>query len=282
MTSAVLKIMPIALMLLIALASLVSHAAKPELLLLTKYQPSLSIDGWYMSEKLDGVRAYWNGEQLISRQGNAFSAPNWFVKNLPPFELDGELWISRGLFEDTLSIVSRGEPDSRWQRVSYHLFEVPNALGDFDARMELVRQYLRDNLLTHVTVIPQEVCHDVNHLNTRLETVVKAGGEGLVLRNPASGYETGRSLNALKVKKQDDMEGRVIGYRPGKGKYQGMTGALWVEIEGKQRFYIGTGLSDQDRKTPPAKGSLITFRHHGFTDKGIPRFASYLRVRNTP
>ena len=113
----------------------------------------------------------------------------------------------------------------------------------------------------------------------RLRTVEFDGGEGLVLRNPVSAYEIGRSPNALKVKRFDDMEGRVIGYRAGRGKYTGMTGALWVEIESGKRFYIGSGLTDRDRARPPAIGSMITFRYQGFTSKGIPRFASFLRVR---
>lgn len=112
--------------------------------------------------------------------------------------------------------------------------------------------------------------------------MTEGGGEGIVLRNPTAAYETGRSLNALKVKRFADMEGRVLGYRPGTGKYTGMTGALWVEIEGGQRLYIGSGLSDAERADPPPVGSLVTFRYQGFTRNGIPRFPSFLRVREKP
>jgi DNA ligase-1 len=113
----------------------------------------------------------------------------------------------------------------------------------------------------------------------RLAAVESAGGEGLVLRNPAAPYETGRTSNALKVKRFDDMEARVVGYKPGKGKYSGMTGALRVELEDGTRFLIGSGLSDAERADPPPVGSRITFRHQGFTARGIPRFASFLRIR---
>ena len=259
--------------------ALATRAAAPELILLQKYRPGMDVAGWYMSEKLDGVRAYWDGRRLLSRKGKPFAAPAWFTDELPPFQLDGELWIAHGRFSQTLSITSRDRPHSGWRALTYNIFEVPRAPGDFDARLGLLRQYLQQHPLEHVQIIPQQVCRDVDHLMARLEAVESSGGEGLVLRNPDTWYETGRSPNALKVKSFDDMEGRVIGYRPGKGKYTGMTGALWVEIAGGARFHIGSGLSDDERVDPPAIGSVITFKYQGLTNSGIPRFASYLRVR---
>ncbi len=267
--------------LLVLFVTLTAHAAAPDLLLLTKYRPGMDVSGWFMSEKLDGVRAYWDGRQLLSRQGKLFAAPSWFTEKLPPFELDGELWIARGRFEETLSITSRDQPHPGWRRITYNIFEVPNAPGGLDARLGRLRQYLALDSVEQLRIISQAVCRDVAHVMTRLMAVDAAGGEGLVLRNPGSPYETGRSPNALKVKRFDDMEGRVVGYRPGKGKYHGMTGALWVEIEGNKRFYIGSGLTDRERAAPPAVGSVITFKYQGFTNNGIPRFASFLRVDDT-
>jgi len=85
--------------------------AAPGLLLLEKYRPGMDISGWYMSEKLDGVRTYWNGEELLSRQGNAFAAPPWFLADFPPFELDGELWRGkRFLIGSGLSDEDRKHP----------------------------------------------------------------------------------------------------------------------------------------------------------------------------
>jgi DNA ligase len=265
--------------LLALFVTLTANAVASDLLLLTRYRPGMDVSGWYMSEKLDGVRAYWDGQQLLSRQGNLFAAPRWFTQEFPPFELDGELWIARGSFEETLSITSRDRPHPGWRRITYNIFEAPNAPGGLDARLGLLREYLEHHSVAHIRIIPQAVCRNADHLMTRLMAVDAVGGEGLVLRNPDSPYETGRSPNVLKVKRFNDMEGQVIGYRPGKGKYHGMTGALLVEIEGNKRFYIGSGLTDRERAAPPAVGSVITFRYLGFTSKGIPRFASYLRVR---
>ncbi|WP_456377142.1 DNA ligase [Thiolapillus sp.] len=264
---------------LLLLFPLLVQGGEPQLLLLKKYRPGMDVNGWLMSEKLDGVRAYWDGHQLLTRRGKHIAAPHWFTKDLPPFALDGELWIARGSFEETLSVVSRDQPHAGWRRVSYNIFELPHAPGGLKARLGKLEDYLIRRPLEHVRIIPQAMCRNVEQLMKQLDAIVAAGGEGLVLRNPESPYESGRSPNAIKVKRFDDMEGRVIGYRPGKGRLQGMVGALWVEINGGKRFYIGSGLTDQERAMPPMIGSVITFKHQGFSGNGIPRFASFLRVR---
>ncbi len=264
---------------LLLLFPLLVQSGEPELLLLKKYRPGMDVNGWLMSEKLDGVRAYWDGRKLLTRRGKHIAAPHWFTKDLPPFELDGELWIARGSFEETLSVVSQDQPHARWRRVSYNIFELPHAPGGLKERLGKLQAYLIRHPLEHVRIIPQTVCRDAEQLMKYLDAIVAAGGEGLVLRNPESAYESGRGPNAVKVKRFDDMEGRVIGYRLGKGRLQGMVGALWVEIKGGKHFYIGSGLTDQERAVPPAIGSVITFKHQGFSGNGIPRFASFLHVR---
>jgi len=235
-----------------------------------------------MSEKLDGVRAYWNGRQLFSRKGRPFAAPAWFTRDFPSFELDGELWVGRDRFEEVASITSRQQAHTGWQEISYNIFEVPNVPGGLDARLGRLRDYLSDRPVSHLRIIPQVPCEGEEHLQARLQEVEAAGGEGLVLRNPLSLYETGRSPNAIKAKRFDDMEGRVIGYRPGRGKFAGLVGSLQVEIPGGLSFYIGSGLKDWERENPPPLGAIITFKYQGLTDNGIPRFATFLRVRELP
>ncbi|MCK4708231.1 MAG: DNA ligase [Gammaproteobacteria bacterium] len=265
--------------LLLLVFSITAHSSAPDLILLTPYKADMDIAGWLMSEKLDGVRAYWDGRDLYSRKGNRLAAPDWFTSKLPAFELDGELWIQRGRFEQTLSIISRDLPHSGWRNISYNIFEVPNAQGGLQKRLQKLQQYLDNKPVEHLRLIPQIVCQSKQHLDQHLKIIEQKGGEGLVLRNPQSLYETGRSPNALKVKSFDDMEGKVIGYKPGKGKYLGKTGSLWVEIDGGKRFYIGSGLTDNERTNPPPINSIITFTHQGFTVNGIPRFASFMRIR---
>jgi len=147
-------------------------------------------------------------------------------------------------------------------------------------RLSRLQAYLAKHSVPYIRIIPQIRCHDDKHLQSQLAQVEAAGGEGLVLRKAQIPFQTGRSANALKVKSFDDAEGTVVGYRPGKGKYVGKTGSLWIEIADGKRFYIGSGLSEQQRTSPPPTGSIITFKHHGYTANGIPRFASFLRVRH--
>lgn len=242
----------------------------------------MDIAGWLVSEKLDGVRAFWDGKRLLSRQGNPFAAPNGFVAHFPPFELDGELWIGRGQFEAVAAITARQQPSEGWRRISYRIFEVPHAPGGLLERLARLRAYLEDHPGSPIRIIPQTPIVDGADLQARLAQVEAAGGEGLVLRAPDTPYETGRSDHALKVKSFDDMEGEVIGYRPGKGKYDGLVGALELRLPGGRVFYVGSGLSDRLRAHPPPLGSQVTFKYYGLTERGIPRFASFMRIRGLP
>lgn len=269
------------------LFSSITHAQtrqpdQPDLMLLNTYQADMDIAGWLMSEKLDGVRAYWTGSRLLSRRGRAFTPPDWFIKDFPPFALDGELWSKRGEFQKILSITAQHSPHPGWRHLRYKVFEVPEAPGGLRQRLSRVSNYLSEHPDTRIDVIAQLECRDHQHLQQKLTEIIALGGEGLVLRNPNSAYESGRTPNALKVKRFDDMQGVVIGYRPGKGKYQGLVGALHIELANGKRFYLGSGLSDQERASPPAIGERVDFRYQGFTEKGIPRFASYRSSRDLP
>lgn len=256
------------------------RAATPELLLLKT--PSNAKDcpqGWLISEKLDGVRAYWDGQHLRSRNGHAFAAPDWFTAALPPFELDGELWTTQGEFQRIASIVTRESPHDGWRAIGYHIFEVPNAPGGLIQRLGRLRDWLTDKPVAHLHLIPQIPCQGPEHLKRLWDDAEANGGEGLVLRNPASPYAIGRSHDALKLKRFDDMEALVVGHKPGQGRLIGKLGALLVELPDGQRFHIGTGFSDQERAAPPAIGTTVTFKYQGFTERGLPRFPVYLHVR---
>jgi len=116
-------------------------------------------------------------------------------------------------------------------------------------------------------------------LKTLLQTTVKAGGEGLMLHRGNSLYQSGRNGDVLKVKLHEDAEATVVGYEAGQGKYAPHIGALWVETPQGLRFKLGAGLSDVQRQNPPALGQWVTYRYRGLTDKGVPRFASFVRIR---
>ena len=251
----------------------------PNLLLANVWNPSIDPTGWWMSEKYDGLRAYWDGQKLWSRKGNLIHAPDYFLVELPrDIALDGELWIGYGKFEETASIVRSETPDDRWKRVHFMVFDAPQAKGTFEQRM----QFLRETVLEgnrFVRIVAQERCQGVAQLLAERDRVVRQGGEGLMLRQPESAYEPGRSPTLLKVKPYDDAEATVIAHEPGKGKFAGKLGALRVRTDDGREFSIGSGFTDAERESPPPVGTVITYRFQGLTAKGLPRFASYLRVR---
>ena len=269
------------ILLFISIVLLPIHAEKPNLLLLKSYKNDINISNWLISEKLDGVRAYWNGKDLVSRNGKAFAVPSWFVKGFPPFEIDGELWTKRGDFENVISIVNRQSPHEGWRNISYQIFEVPNQEGGLLERLEVLETWLVKNPNSFIKILPQKICKGSEHLKRLLAEVEAKGAEGLVVREPNALYVGKRSKSSLKIKSFQDDECVVKGYTKGKGKFEGLVGALLCEWKDRT-LKIGSGLSLEDRKFPPALDANITFKYNGLTKYGNPKFPVFLRVRKLP
>ncbi len=234
-----------------------------------------NITGWMMSEKLDGIRGYWDGKNLRTKNNYIIHAPKYFTKNFPPFALDGELWTKRADFETVQSIVLDDIPSDEWKLLTYNVFEVPNAEGNFTNRLAKVEPY-HDRYLK---VIKQIKCKDKEHLQTFLKEIESKGGEGVIIKNPTLDYFTGRSAQILKVKSFKDMEGEVIGHNGGKGKYKEMLGSLQIKLSNGVKFNLGGGFSDSERESPPVVGSMVTFKYYGLTKQGKPKYASFIRIR---
>lgn len=263
-----------------------NQRAAPRISLAENYHSDIDVTQYWVSEKLDGVRAYWDGKNLISRGGTIFNAPSWFTLNFPTEPLDGELWIQRGLFQQTVSAVMKHVPiDKEWKAVSYQTFDLPTSKDIFDSRLsqlkKVVGHYSRisANNRQFLKLIPQQRVDNTRQLTQLLNTLVAKGSEGLMLRRGDSYHHAGRNGDLLKYKPIYDDEATVVGYRAGKGKYRGKTGSLLVELSTGVRFYIGSGLTDKERVSPPSVGSVISFSFSGLTDNGIPRHARFLRIR---
>lgn len=251
----------------------------PPLLLANVWNPSMDPTGWWMSEKYDGLRGYWDGQKLWTRKGSLIHAPDYFLAELPrEVALDGELWIGHGKFEETASIVRSQAPDDRWKLIRYMVFDAPRAPGTFEQRMQFLRATLSDRN-RYVRIVAQERCQGAAQLVAERDRVVREGGEGLMLRQPGSLYEPKRSPTLLKVKPFDDAEATVIAHEPGTGKFAGKLGAFRVRTDDGREFSIGSGLTDAERDSPPPIGTVITYRFRGLTANGLPRFPSYLRIR---
>ncbi len=253
-------------------------AEAPPLLLADSEQGQADVSLYLVSEKLDGIRAFWDGEVLRTRQGNIVRAPSWFVAPLPKQPLDGELWLGRGQFERLASIVRRQTPDDeQWRQVRYLLFEMPQAAGTFRQRLQAMHSLVAQLALPWLQVVEQSTVASRQALDERLQQILRQGGEGLMLHRADALYTTGRSDVLLKMKAWRDGEATVLGYRPGQGKYTGMVGALHVRTSEGVELLLGSGLSDADRRQPPPIGSTITYRYRELTARGRPRFATYHR-----
>ena len=260
--------------------ALVAEAQPPALQLAKVYQPGMPLDGYWVSEKLDGVRAYWDGAQLWSKGGNRIAAPEWFTRGYPDQAMEGELWMGRGRFAEVSAAVRRLRPQAQeWRQIRLMLFDLPESRQPFAVRVQEMRALVAASSSYTLEVVTQTPATDHDRLMQQLDKVMARGGEGLMLHHGDSVYHAGRSDAVLKVKSYQDAEARVTGHVVGQGKFAGMLGALQVETDDGRRFRLGTGFSDAERRDPPPIGSTVTFKYYGLTATGLPRFASFLRVR---
>ena len=244
------------------------------------YREGIDLTRYWVSEKLDGVRARWDGTALRSRRGNRLHAPPWFVAGFPAEPLDGELWLGRGAFEKVSGTVRRAVPDDdAWRDVRFMVFDLPAHPADFDSRLLRLRALFAQPTSPHIGLIEQFRVADHAELMAALDRVVALGGEGLMLHDGRARYRAGRTNDLLKVKRYEDAEAVVVAHVPGRGKYAGLLGSLLVETPDGRRFRLGSGFSDEERRRPPPVGATVTYKHYGLTGNGIPRFASFLRAR---
>lgn len=244
------------------------------------YQRGVSLSDYWLSEKYDGLRGFWDGQRLLTRGGEVIAVPAWFTAGWPAQPMDGELWIGRGHFEETLSTVRRQTPlDEAWQRIHFMVFDLPAHPGRFTERIRAYQTLVRQLNQPWVQAVVQERVASHAELMARLGRVVKAGGEGLMLHRGDSLYRAERNDDLLKVKPHEDAEARVLQQLPGQGRHAGRMGALLVETQEGVRFRLGTGFTDAQRDHPPAVGDWVTYRFRGVNDSGVPRFASFVRLR---
>jgi DNA ligase-1 len=251
----------------------------PDVLRPQTYDGDQDIVGWWMSEKLDGVRGYWDGHQLWSKNGHHLFPPEEFTRDLPPFAIEGELWGGRNSFENTVSIVMQQQPHNGWLTLQLAIFDVPDPHSPFQTRLKRAIDWCEHHPSPYARVIAQTPVQSVAQLETVLQRILQQGGEGLIVRDPHACYHSGRSDSILKVKTYQDAEAVVVGLLPGEGRNRGRLGALLVERPDGVRVKIGSGFSDAERDHPPEIGSVITYKFYGLYRSGLPKFPVYLRQR---
>lgn len=249
----------------------------PQLMLAADYQQDLALQHYWVCEKYDGVRAYWDGTQLLSRRGHIIELPKAWLSQLPKVAVDGELWLGRGQFSHLVGLINQHNPSlPLWQEVRFIAFDLPHYLGSYQQRYRHLQTLSAANTFMQVPVY--RAYPGRPKLEQQLQQISAEGGEGLMLRDPESLYLPSRSNALIKYKSYQDAEAEVIAYSHGKGKYRGMLGALVVEDAQGRKFKIGSGLSDQLRAEPPPIGSVIEYRYNGLTEHGKPRFARFVRI----
>lgn len=253
--------------------------APPELLLAHNAPPDIDPAGYLVSEKLDGVRALWDGQRMRLRGGGTVALPAWFAARLPPLALDGELWMARGRFDEVSAIVRRQVPDdAAWAAVRYLVFELPGAPGPFSERAARLAAIAAQAQWPQLQAVPQAAVPSRAALQARLQEVVAQDGEGLMLHRADAPYVTGRQEVLLKLKLAHDAEATVIAHLPGKGRLEGLMGAMRVRTPEGREFVLGSGFSDAQRRHPPAIGTVVSYRYRGLTATGLPRFATFRRA----
>ena len=254
---------------------------KPAIQHAASYKTVDDISQYWISEKLDGMRGYWNGRQLLTRQGNNIHSPKWFTQHWPTTPMDGELWIARDHFQATVSCVRKINIDEYcWRNVRFMIFDLPKHTGTFTDRIKAMKELTNQTMSAHLSMVKQFKLNSSKQLENTLSNIMKNQGEGLMLHKGSAYYHVGRTANIMKLKRHQDAEATVIAYVGGKGKFEGMLGALKVQTETGLVFKIGSGFSDNERANPPVIGSIITYKYNGKTQAGIPRFARYFRIKS--
>lgn len=256
------------------------NTASIPLTLASNYQRELDINLYWLSEKLDGIRAYWTGSELLTRKGHKIYTPKWFTDPLPAHSIDGELWAGRGGFQKVARTVLDFKPDEEaWRDIRFMMFDLPGSVGVFPKRYHELSAMEKSFKVPHLKLVVHHPVNSEEQLFNILDDISARNGEGVMLRKLDTIYRPGRSDDLIKVKKHDDDEAIIVGYTDGKGKYKGMVGAFILRMPNGKEFKIGSGLSDAVRANPPEIGTQITYRYNGYTDNGIPKFARYLAVR---
>ena len=269
-----------ALLLLLSLPAYAAERYTPVLTRASTYQQDIDPRAYWVSEKLDGVRAYWDGQVLMSRSGTPINAPDWFIAALPTTALDGELWLGRQRFDELAGLLRRkAAPDEDWHAVRFMIFDLPHSALAFDQRLAQLDMLIAAAGVPWLQLVEQFRVDSVEALYEALDRVVAQGGEGLMLHKGSALYHGLRNDDLIKLKPLYDAEATVLAWLPGKGRLEGMMGSLLVETADGIRFRLGTGFTDAQRIQPPAVGSVVTYRYSGLTPAGVPRFARFLRIR---
>lgn len=245
-----------------------------------------NLSDYFVSEKFDGIRALWDGQNMFSKSGKILAIPRCFSEKLAVLDLqkgefvEGELWIDYGAFEVISSIARRKNPTCEdFSKVKYLIFNAHlGESSDFFANLTKIQSILdSQDLAQEIQVITQHKFATQKELSDFFNAVIAKGGEGVIVRD---------SRVAFKLKPQNDAECKIVDFSRGKGRIRGKVGAIICEALADKNsgikcgviFRIGSGLSDEMRENPPKIGTIITYKFSGVSKNGIPKHTRFLRI----
>ena len=243
--------------------------------------------GWRISEKFDGVRFHvcLDTNRILSRTGKPFSVPKGILDEIWKFRtrFDGEFFISRGKFQETISVVRKttNTNEEEWGRILFMIFDIQDPTRNFDERLAILHKVIPADHPFLKVVEQTHVTADTD-LDAMLAEFEGLGAEGLMLRKVQDGgYTFARTDNLLKIKSFHSCEAKVLALEKGKGKHSNRLGQILCETPEKRSFRVGSGFTDAERENPPCKvGDIVTYRYFEKHSKtGVPRFPTWVGVR---
>jgi DNA ligase-1 len=247
---------------------------------------SVNLEGYFLSVKLDGVRATWVHNKLLSRGNHEYHAPEWFTRDFPKDHiLDGELWSPKLTFAQISGIVRRKEPrDAEWKQITFCVFEMPDPELEsipFHERTKLLHDVVKRAKSPHLAYIEQIKVRDFEEANKIYQQLVAQGHEGVVLRAPDSKYVHKRSKDMLKWKPIHTAEAQIVGFNEGEGKHKGHLGTFRVKYKGKE-FNLSGNMTDAFRRSftfrngrvvekPTLPCQTVMFEYMTLSPSGVPR-----------
>ena len=243
---------------------------------------------YYISEKLDGMRAIYDGytNTFISRNNKPINAPLFFTQYFPrDIILDGELFISRKNFKGTGIFRKKIPVESEWKKGVYMVFDTPLIVQPFEERYENMKLLLKD--IPYLKVVEQIKVKNIDHMYKFHNKLVEEGAEGSMLREKGSYYENKRSNTLLKIKDFFDDEVVVNSVELGENRLSGVLGALYVKWlnpkMGTSEFKVGSGFNDDERKNYKKlypKGTIITIKYWEIDPiSKKPRFPIFMNIK---
>jgi len=232
------------------------------------------VTGWYISEKLGGIRCLWNGLEMWPKSGPQYNLPEFFIERLPKSPLDGELCMKGGSLSRCMMVVKKKptDPDfeKEWNNMSFVVYDAPEAPGTFQQRLQALKEYFEKSDGLYVNLHEYKKCEGNSDAEKELKQEERKGGEGILLTNPNGEYVKGKSKNVLERKSK--FEGRAIVKEVirDKEKPQIITSLRVENVKGIE-FMINRGITDDLRKNPPKVGDEIVYEYKGILDSEKPK-----------